>query len=199
MATRWEPPAPGSGSGPSASGPPTSGPAAGRPAWAAAGWGPVRRRGVSWAGVLLVLFGGALLLQHLGSPVGADSLVLAAFALGFGYAWLGSGEPWAAFPAAVFAALAASSVGQDLRLLTGSGWTPLFLGLAFLAIWAFGRTGSFRHTWAIWPAAIFLLIAAVEASDRLPGFPGAGVLWPLLFILGGLWLILRVPRRPGPP
>ncbi|MGH2466260.1 MAG: hypothetical protein ACRDGL_00785, partial [Candidatus Limnocylindrales bacterium] len=189
-----------SGSGPSAFGPPASGPSAsGPPAWTAAGWGPGRRRGVSWAGVLLVLFGGALLLQHLGSPIGADGLVLAAIALGFGYAWLGAGEPWAAIPAAVFAALAASSIGQDLRLVTGSGWTPVFLGLAFLAIWAFGRTGPFRHTWAIWPAAIFLLIAAVEASDRLPGFPGAGVLWPLLFISGGLWLILRALQRPGRP
>lgn len=153
-------------------------------------WAAARRRGVSWAGVLLVLFGGALLLQQLGSPIGPDGLVLAAIAIGFGYAWLGAGELWALIPAAFFAALAAASIGHDLGWLPGSGWTPLFLGLAFLGVWAFGRVGQFRHTWAIWPAGFFLLIAAAEFGDRIPGFPGLGQLWPVLLILGGLWLIL---------
>jgi hypothetical protein len=157
-----------------------------------------RQRGVSWAGVLLVLFGGALLVQQLGSPVGADALVLSALALAFGYAWLGNGEGWALIPAAFFAALAAAALAGDLGVLTGSGWSALFLGVAFLAIWAFGRAGPFRHTWAIWPAAIFLLIALAEFSDRIPGFPGLERLWPLLLVGGGLWLVARELGRPRP-
>ena len=170
---------------------PRSGPFPGPP------WRDGRRRGVSWAGVLLVLFGAALLLQQLGSPIGADGLVLAAIAIGFAYAWLGAGEPWALIPAAVFAALAAASVGHDLGWLPGSGWTALFLGLAFLGVWAFGRVGPFRHTWAIWPAAFFLLVALAEFGDRIPGFPGLGQLWPVVLVLAGLWLILTGVGRAG--
>lgn len=138
-----------------------------------------------------MLFGGALLLQHLGSPLGADTLVLIAVTLGFGYAWLGAGEPWAPIPTAFFAALAASAVGRDLDLISGDAWTWLFLGLAFLVVWAFGRIGPFRHRWAIWPAAFFFLIAAADFGQEMAAFPGLGQLWPLIIVLAGLLLIAR--------
>ena len=190
-------PSAGRAAGPSGWGPP---PGLGAPyvtyrSWSWRGGG--RGQGSRWAGVGLILFGAALLLGQLGSPIGAGSLILAALALLFGYAWLSSGGRWSVVPFAFFAAIAASSILHDLGVVRSSGLTALLLGVAFAAVWLLDRRGPVRPAWAAWLAAIFLLVAAIQLWDTLPGLPQAGDLWPLLLIGLGIALVVRERGRLG--
>ena len=58
---------------------------------------------------------------------------------------------------------------------------------------------SERHAWALIPAGIMALIGAalLVGGAALTVLEAAGVLWPVLLILGGLFLIFRQLLRPA--
>src|SRR3972149_6318417 len=110
--------------------------------WSGWSWSPRRR--VPWLGVLLVVFGLAMLVDQL-TPLSASALILGALAIAFGARWLIGGSPGAMGacrgargPALVLAALAIPDALTDLKVITGDGWGSVALAIAFLAIWLVG-------------------------------------------------------------
>src|SRR3989304_4042958 len=103
--------------------------------WSGWSWSPRRR--VPWLGVLLVVFGLAMLVDQL-TPLSASALILGALAIAFGASWLIGGSRWAMVPALVLAALAIPDALTDLKVITGDGWGSVALAIAFLAIWLRG-------------------------------------------------------------
>ncbi len=167
------------------------------PGWAARGWSGGGRQ-VPWLGVFLVLIGVALFVQAIQPQISFTSMLLVALGIAFGAAWLVGGFRAAFVPAVVLLAIAAARLVGELGYLTGSGWTPLFLGAAFLLAWVVGRVQRVRRDWALWVGAILLLIGLAQVSDRIPGLPNLGLLWPLVIIAVGGLLLVRARRRLGP-
>ena len=151
-----------------------------------------------WFGVLLVVFGLALLVDQL-TPLSASAVILGALAVAFGASWLIGGSRWAMVPALVLAALAVPEALTDLGLIRGDGWGSVSLALVFLAIWVIGRGAGRRHGWAIWLAAIFGLVGLTQVSRQFAWLPDLDTLWPIVFIVVGVALIVgeRGGRGPG--
>src|SRR3989304_2623206 len=107
--------------------------------WSGWSWSPRRR--VPWLGVLLVVFGLAMLVDQL-TPLSASALILGALAIAFGASWLIGGSRWAMVPALVLAALAIPDALTDLKVITGDGWGSGGLATALLALCAAGGPGG---------------------------------------------------------
>jgi len=165
-----------------------------RPEWSEWSWSPVRK--VPWLGILLVLFGLALLVDQF-TPLSASALILGALAIAFGASWLFGGSRWAMVPALILAALAIPDALTDLGYIVGPGWGSLALGVAFLLIWLFGRRPGHGRGWAFWLAVIFGLIGLSQVSRQLAWLPPLDAFWPIVFIVIGVAVILGQIRR-GP-
>jgi hypothetical protein len=169
-----------------------------------ADWGEwtVKRRGrsVPWFGILLILIGGALLLQLLLPTISAGTLVLLAVGIAFLTAWI-FGRSWFAMVAGVLsAALGVAELIEDLALLgpahqNVNGLWAAALAVGFLVIWLFGLVGRRRSRWPLLAAVIFGLIGAAQLSGRLVGLPALDVLWPVVIIVVGLALVVSAARR----
>lgn len=168
------------------------------PEWAAWGWAGGGRP-FSWLGVFLILIGAALLVQQIQPAIGLTSLLVLAMGLAFGAAWLIGGAGWALVPGAVLLALAAARLGGELGYVTGDGWSALFVGIALLAVWVIGMVRGSRRGWTLWVGAILGLIGLAQVSDRIPGLPDLGWLWPAAIIAIGGALLLRARSREMPP
>jgi hypothetical protein len=166
----------------------------GRPEWTEWSWSPRRR--VPWLGILLVLFGLALLVQQL-SPLSASALILGALAIAFGASWLFGGSRWAMVPALLLGALAIPEALTDLGYIAGPGWGSLSLGVAFVLIWLLGRRPGHPRNWALWLAVIFGLIGLTQVSRQFAWLPPLDAFWPIVFIVLGVAVILG-RRRGGP-
>lgn len=162
--------------------------------WSPWSWSPRRR--VPWLGVLLVVFGLALLVDQL-TPLSASALVLGALAIAFAASWLIGGSRWAMVPALVLAALAIPDALTDLGVITGDGWGSVAMALAFLAIWLVGGRSGRRPGWALWLAVIFGLIGLTQVSNQFDWLPSLDAFWPVVLIVVGVALILGRGRR-GP-
>lgn len=160
----------------------------GGPEWAAWHWASGRRR-FPWAGILLVLLGGALLLQQLVPGLQFGTIILLGLGLAFLAAWLAGRSRVAATPGFIFLGLGIGPLLRDLGYIQGGGWTSLILGIALLALWAVGEIMRQRHGWALWVGGILALIGLAQVSDRIPGFPDVAALWPVLLIAIGLVVI----------
>ena len=126
--------------------------------------------------LFLIAFGGALLLAYFNQPRRASGLIVVGGVLG----GLGLG-----------------------CLLTSDGLTPEYLHGALMAgslAAAFGAIHLFgdaqRHHWAMWPAAVFSIIAWFSFVTQAPWLRDTfgmlfHVTWPLLLVAAGLWLIER--------
>jgi hypothetical protein len=128
------------------------------------------------AGLFFIAFGGALLFAYFNQPQRASNLIAAGGVL--------------------------SGLGLGC-LLTSNDLTPHYLegalmagslALGFGAIYLFGDTH--RHRWAMWPAAVFGIIAWFSFVTQAPWLKDTfGMLfhfsWPLLLVGAGLWLIER--------
>ncbi len=172
------------------------------PEWSVWSWREGSGRRFPWLGILLVLVGVLLFVQHLLLPgASLTGLVLVALGTAFAGAWLVGGSRWSMIPALVLLALGLARLAGDLRILTGNGWTSLFLGLALLAIWGIGQAQRRPHGWALWLGGLLSLIGLIQVSDRLTGIPEFGFLWPLVLVAIGLALILggRLPGRSRTP
>jgi hypothetical protein len=122
-------------------------------------------------------------------------LFLGALAIGFLAVYIRQRHHWwALFPAGVLMTLTAVA-GSDQVGLGEEGGTIFFfgLGLTFALIALIGPQGNRR--WALFPA-LFLLIMALLVSG--PGERLATIAWPIVLIGGGLFLLLRRPRREAP-
>jgi hypothetical protein len=162
------------------------------PEWQAWTW-TSGRRGFSWLGILLLLLGVALLIQQLLPGVSFTSLLLAALAVAFGAAWLIGGWNGATLPTLALGAWSAARIAGELGYLVGEGWTPLFVGLALIAAWALGSLQHVRRVWALWVGLALVVFGGAAITDLLPG--GWGVLWPLVLVGLGIYLLAR--RRPA--
>ncbi len=160
--------------------------------WSGWSWSPRRR--VPWLGVLLVVFGLAMLVDQL-TPLSASALILGALAIAFGASWLIGGSRWAMVPALVLAALAIPDALTDLKVIAGDGWGSVALAIAFLAIWLVGGRPGRRPGWSLWLAVIFGIIGLTQVSDQFDWLPDLDALWPVVFIVVGVALIVGQGRR----
>jgi hypothetical protein len=159
------------------------------PEWMAWDWARGGGRRYPWGGILLVLLGGALLLQQLVPGLAFGTIILLGLGLTFGGAWLTGRSRMAVTPAFILLGLGVSALLRDVGRVSGSGWTPLILGIALLALWAVGEITPQRHGWALWVGGILAIIGLAQVSDRIPGFPDVATLWPVLLILIGVVII----------
>jgi hypothetical protein len=160
--------------------------------WSGWSWSPRRR--VPWLGVLLVVFGLAMLIAQL-TPLSASALILGALAIAFGASWLIGGSRWAMVPALVLAALAIPDALTDLKVISGDGWGSVALAVAFLAIWLVGGRPGRRPGWALWLAVIFGIVGLTQLSHEFSWLPSLDAFWPVVFIVVGVALIAGHGRR----
>lgn len=175
-------------------------PRAGRdgPDWAAWGWSPGDAR-VPWAGILLVLVGGALLFRQLFPTLSFSTLFLVGLGLAFAGAWLLGRSRAAEVPAFIFLGLGTAPLLRDLGYVRGEGWTALSLGVALLLLWLVGQATRRPHDWAMWVGGVLALVGLAQASDQIPGFPDLGAIWPLVLIGVGLMIVFGGRLRRSSP
>lgn len=158
------------------------------------GWSS--RRQFPWFAILILVLGVGLLIEILVPDLSFGSLIILAAGLAFGAAWLLGHVAAATMPALVLTAWGLASVGTDVGVLVGDGWTTFLVGLAFLLGWGLGRYQGVRRDWALVVGAILGIIGLADVADALALDVDVAVLIPLAMIGVGLWLILR-DRLPG--
>lgn len=165
------------------------------PDWGVWSWAGGRRAGqpgVSWLGILLVLLGAALFINQVNHAIDVGSLVLLALGMAFGAAWLVGGWRGATVPALVLIALGITGLASGLGYLTGSGWSSLALGIAFLIAWAVGPLQKRQRSWAMWVGLILGVYGFARVSPQLmPDLPDMPWLWPLVLVGIGVALLMR--------
>jgi hypothetical protein len=157
-----------------------------------------RRPGLPWIGLVLVLFGGLLLLGELlpGFHVAGPALGVAV-GLAFLIAWVTNRGRWGLYPGIFVLAISGPGFLIDLGVLRDApGWTVLFLGLGLLLV-AIARWAG--HGGVGWQALLGGLLAlsggADIASALVPGAPGLDVVvFPLLLLSLGLLILVRSVR-----
>jgi hypothetical protein len=142
-------------------------------------------------GILLVLVGIGLLVELLVPELSFFSLVILALGIALGFAWLVRGVIGATVPSLVLVGWAAASLGGELDILPGDGWTALFVGVALLLAGVAGRIQHAPRDWAFWVGGLVTLIGLADASDVLPGSFDLAVLVPLAIIALGIFLVWR--------
>jgi hypothetical protein len=163
------------------------------PEWRAWSWAS-RGRGFPWLGVLLVLVGIGLLIQQVFPGVSVGSLVLLAIGLAFLAGWIFGGSWFSMIPGVLLVALAVGRLVSELGIYTGPGTTAAALAIGFLIVWLLGQSRNQRHTWALWGAGIFGVIALIQAAGRIAGIPELGNLWPVVIIVIGVLLLINARR-----
>jgi hypothetical protein len=177
----------------------------GRDAWTWGwAWPPQsgRRRGVPWVGIFLLLLGGLLLLEQLAPGVRiAGSAFLLALGLAFLISWAIERGPGTLYVGAILTALGLSNVLSEAGTVTGPGWGTLFLGIAFGFIALVRATSGGGWGWQLWFAAVLVVIGAARIAERqIIGFPDLGrVVWPIILVVLGLWLVFRARGRSAYP
>ena len=145
-------------------------------------------------GALLVGFGVLFFLQSLGWLQGLGSgfmwgILFAAAGFLFLYVFLRDRQQWwAIIPVGVVAATAVIALLANIvPAVETTALLLLGVGLTFLVLY-FLPEGRGRQPWAIIPGGILIVIGALTgiAFGTMARF-----FWPLVFILGGLVLVLR--------
>lgn len=160
-------------------------------------WGGPRR-GFPWLGLALVAVGLGALVGLFEPRITTDSAVILSLGL-IGLVALFVGRVrWVATPAVLLASWGLARVLYELELLAGPGWTWLFVGGGLLALYLYGLIAAEAHGRAIWPAALFLGIGALEVAGGLPGLERLRGAWLPVLLLGlGLLLLARGVTRPS--
>jgi hypothetical protein len=158
------------------------------------GWGPgVSRGGVPWLGVALVAIGVLFLAQEYVPAVRlAMSVVFLAIGVGLVAVWVLRRRTLALYAGAIITAVAAADLLGAAGILTGRGWTTVFLGLAFLfiAIVRFAERGGWG--WQAWLGALLVLVGGLGTVDA---FGRLG--WPILIVVVGLLILVRGATSPA--
>lgn len=153
-----------------------------------------RRGGVPWIGIFFVVFGAALLAQEVVPGIAiAWSAVWLAIGLALLVNWVTGRGTWSLYLGAYLTAISLRDVLAGLGVIGGSGWTPLFLGIALLAI-ALLRASEHRGWgWQLIIGGLLFLYGGAQIADRQ--FPTFGeidrLVWPALILVFGLYLVLR--------
>jgi hypothetical protein len=138
-----------------------------------------------------VLIGSQEVAPALAGPWGG-TLFLGGIGLGFGAIYLAGRERWwALIPGGTLLTLAAVAGLSENFKGADLGWV-FFLGLALtFGLIAIVPAPQGRMRWALFPAGVLLLLA-------LAGFSGGAleVTWPVVMILGGVYLAYRALRAP---
>jgi hypothetical protein len=165
----------------------------------------VDRPRLPWFGVLLVLFGGLLLLEQVvpGSRIVGSALVTAV-GVALLIAWAVNRHVWQLYAGAILTVLSLPSLLQDLNVIHGGqGWGTFFLGIAFLAIALFRWGSRGGLGWQAFVGGVLAVIGGAQVAEReIPNFPSLERLaWPALILVVGLLLVMRslsARRSPGP-
>jgi hypothetical protein len=167
-------------------------------------WGWSRqdpRPGLPWIGLVLVLFGGLLLLGELvpGLHVAGSAFGVAA-GVAFLLAWATNNGRWGLYPGIFVLALSLPRFLIDLGLIQDApGWSTLFLGVGLLVV----AIARWRATAAIgWQGVIGAILTLGGGADLIsalvPGAPSLDALiGPVILLSLGVLIIARSqqPRR----
>jgi hypothetical protein len=162
-------------------------------------WNPQDPRpGLPWIGLVLVLFGGLLLLTEFvpGFHVAGPALGVAA-GVAFLIAWLTNRGRWGLYPGIFVLALSLPGFLIDLGLLRDApGWTTLFLGLGLLVVAIARWTGRGGLGWQGILGGLLALVGGADVAEVLvPGMPSLELaLGPLLLLSLGLLILVRSVR-----
>ncbi len=152
---------------------------------------PDARGGVPVLGIVLVVLGLLFLLQQL--VPGTSFWSWAALALGgVGVAtWLFDRRRTGMLQVGlVLVAAGIASPLEAVGLISGAGWSTLFVGLTLLVIGIVRRTGGIP--WQVWIGGLLTLIGA---SQTILDDVGGGWVFPAAVIAVGALLILRATGR----
>ncbi len=144
-----------------------------------------------WFAVLLIVLGVGLLIETLVPDLSFSSLIILAAGLACGAAWLLGGARGATMPALVLTGWGLASVGTDMGILSGDGWTAFLVGVAFLIGWAVGRVQGVRRDWSLVLGLIFGVIGLADVSDALNLDIDLAVIVPLVIIGVGGYLVWK--------
>ncbi|MGH2464896.1 MAG: hypothetical protein ACRDGI_05505 [Candidatus Limnocylindrales bacterium] len=165
-------------------------------------WSQDPRPGLPWIGLVLVLFGGLLLVGEFvpGFHVAGPALGVAA-GLAFLVAWISNRGRWGLYPGIFVLAISLPGFLIDLSVLRDApGWTTLFLGIG-LVIVALARYAG--HGGLGWQAILGGLLVLGGGDDvartlapNVPSFDA--ILFPALILAVGVLILVRSarPRQP---
>lgn len=147
-------------------------------------------------GIFLVIFGGLLLLgQFFPGARLLGSAVVVGVGIALVAAWLARRAGVVAlYAGVVLTALSLPNLLRDLGMISaGGGWGTLFLGLGFIAIALLRASQRGGTGWQMILGVVLAVIGGVQVIWReLPGSPTIdGLLWPLVILVAGVWLISR--------
>lgn len=157
-----------------------------------------RRRGVPWIGIFFVLLGAGLLLEQLQPNIHiAGSAFLLALGLAFLISWVVDRGPGSLYAGVILTALGLSNVLTDSGIVQGPGWGTLFLGIGFALIAVIRASSGGGWGWQLWFGAILAVVGIARiAEQQIVGFPDLGrLVWPIVLVLLGLWLVVRARGR----
>ena len=152
-------------------------------------------------GLFLVVLGGLLLLRQF---VPALSITFSAFVVAAGIIlialyFLRRAGVLTLYAGVILTALSLPGLLQDLNVIReGGGWGTLFLGIGFIVI-ALLRASSRAGTgWQMIVGIVLAALGGLQVVGReLPGSPTIDrLLWPIVLLLAGIWLISRSRRPP---
>ena len=161
-------------------------------------WSQDPRPGLPWIGLVLVLFGGLLLLGDFvpGFHVAGPALGVAA-GVAFLVAWVSNRGRWGLYPGIFVLAISLPGFLIDLGVLRDApGWTTLFLGIGLLVV-AIARW--LGHDGLGWQAILGALLAldggdavAQTLAPNIPTLDQVG--FPFLILLVGVLILARSVR-----
>lgn len=160
------------------------------------GWWEGRRR-FPWLGGFLVAIGAALVVGQADIGISTGHALALFGGLVFWAAFVSDRGGWVGVPAALLSGWGLAGVLIDLGYITGSGWTALLPGAAFLVVYLLGLgRHAGRHGWALWVGLILVALGALQVAFReIPGSPPLDAyLVPVILIVIGAFLVARGVR-----
>jgi hypothetical protein len=154
-------------------------------------WTWTSGRSFPWFAVLLVLLGVGLLIELAVPELSFGSLLILALGGSFAAAWLVGHVTGATVTALLLIAWALSRMATEVGILSGDGWSSLFVGVAFLIGWGLARFQRARREWALWLGVILGVIGLADVTDALPFSLDIAFIIPLAIIGVGIYLIYR--------
>ena len=159
------------------------------------------RPGLPWLGLVLVLFGGLLLLGEFvpGFHVAGPALGVAA-GVAFLVAWITNHGRWGLYPGIFVLAVSLPAFLIDLGVIQDApGWTTLFLGIGLLIVAIARWTSRGGIGWQAILGALLSLSGGGDVVHALvPGAPSVDALvLPVVLVSLGLLILMRStqPRR----